>query len=123
MTDKHREGLGSVRDKLFSDFCALFLRKSYICLFFSLQLSQPWFEGSVVEANTSVLGPFANICFALCQLACAVAARVRPVPWAPYYYFAPLENQTEGYHFEHTKSEAHSATWHSKKETAHLLYS
>lgn len=65
---------------------------SYICLFFlSLQLSQPWVEGRVVEANTSVLGPFANIYFALCQLACAMAARVRPVPWVPCYYFAPLE--------------------------------
>lgn len=57
----------------------------------SLQLSQPCVEGRVVEANTSVLGPFANIYFALCQLACVMATRVRPVPWAPCYYFAPLE--------------------------------
>lgn len=77
--------------KLFSGVCALFFGRSYICLFFSLGLSQPCVEGRVVEANTSVLGPFANIYFALCQLACVMAARVRPVPWVPCYYFAPLE--------------------------------
>lgn len=71
--------------------CSLEGAKFVFFFFFSLQLSQPCVEGRVVEANTSVLGPFENIYFALCQLACAMATRVRPVPWASCYYFAPLE--------------------------------
>lgn len=93
MSDKHREGFGSIHDKNNSQ---IFLPCSlegviFVLSFPPLQFSQSCVEGRVVEASTSVLGPFANIYFAPCQLACVMAARVRPVPWTPCYYFPPLE--------------------------------
>lgn len=108
--------------QIFSDFCALFFRKSYICIFFfSLQLLQPWFEGRVVEASTFVLGPFANIYFALCQLACAMAARVRPVPWAPCYCFAPLEIRQKDITLN-TQNQKLTALLGTPKRKQHICY-
>ena len=74
-----------------------------------------------MEANTSVPVPFEDICLDLCQLAYVMAERACSL--SSMLLYGTFRNQAEGCHSEHTKSEAHSATWHSEEVTAHLLYS
>lgn len=123
MSDKHREGFGSIHDKnYFQIFVPCSLEVVIFVLSFPpLPFSQPCVEGRVVEASTS--WTFCKHLFCPVPAGLCNGCKGKASSLDTMLLFSTFRNQTEGYHFEHTKSEAHGAAWHSKKETAHLLYS